>query len=220
MLELKLYGTGSATSDYISKHISQTLAEAGIDFILNLENNVELFLSNKIESIPAIEFNEQVYYFNKEGLLSTNLRVLLHEILEAYNFGNMPNIYCHVEAPNPSVEAIIYAHKLATSKKAVVKLDCYIPKNIVDITSNEDYFYKLVDNIEAEWGSDIFSTAIIRADVKRGEKNNVIHNHLLNEKPFLSILPTVNEKELREYQTLASSFGTVINKLPKYYSQL
>lgn len=219
MLNLTLYGTGSATADYIAKHITSTLDKAGIDFVLDQENKVDSFLLNKIESIPAIQFEDKIFYFNQEGLLSTNLRVVLYEILESHNYGKMPKIYCHIEVPNPSISAIIFAQKLATSYNGVVKLNCTLADTNMDYKHAQKLFYQLVDSIESEWGSDIFSSAIIEANFSTEPKNLVIEKQIKNDKPVFSIIPHINNLDLEKYQRLTLPEGTVLNKIPDNISQ-
>jgi hypothetical protein len=162
--------------------------------------------------------NDKIYYFNQEGLLSVNLRLLLQQILKVHDYGIMPKIYCHVNSHAPSIEAIIYSQKLATFNKGMLKLTCSAPIDIKVNKSLESQFYKLVNAVESEWASDIFSSAIIEANFINSPFHETIEKHIMNDKPIYSILPHINRSELKKYQNIAAPFGKVLNEIPKDFS--
>ncbi len=216
MTLIKIFSTGSATSEYIERQIRDNLEYAQIAYTLEHEHQIDQFIQHKIDSIPAVQFNDsKIYYFNKTGILSTNLKSMIRDILEAENYGQFPKIFCNINAQKPSLDCLMYAHRFATENKAMIRLSCTYPTESNQVKhdiSYENNFYKLVNSVDAVWGSDILSSAIIDAVYHQGCQNCIIHKYVEQDNPAMAILPGINAMQMAEYEYLLAPF-----KLPILY---
>ncbi len=133
-MEITLYGTESANYTQVVNSISNLLTEAGIDFRLKENENIDEFLNKKITSVPAIEIaGEDIISLKKNGEFVQSLRLLLLNILRKNNFGNMLKIVLPTDFSDYSKIAFDFAKMIATQNQSIIMASHIFTPDIVEL---------------------------------------------------------------------------------------
>ncbi len=178
-MDIKVYGTDTPGHKLVLSVISELLLKAKISFSLTEITDVSKFLAKGIESIPAIQMDDDhIIGLKSNGSFSKSLRDAVNEILSTQNYGTLSKFIIPIDFSDTSLNALSYGHRLATDLSAVTKvLHVYKPKPTintdleVDATSQQEVALrldKLVDSINQDCGGDILSASLVSSDFKVG----------------------------------------------------
>jgi glutaredoxin len=94
----------------VVKSIKTLLKQAGIEFNLKENEDLEAFLHKKISSVPAVEIDgEEIFSLKRNDEFTSNLRLLLLRILQKHNFGNLFKIVLPTDFSEYSILAFEYS---------------------------------------------------------------------------------------------------------------
>jgi len=178
-MEIKVYGTSSSGHQLVMNSVSHLLRKANISFKMTEEKDLTKFLEKGIESIPALQMNDNsIVGLKSSGSFSKSLRNAVNEILSTENYGDLSKFIIPVDFSDASINALSYGHRLATDLDAITKvIHVYKPKPTLDpnrnleVISQEQRNKKLDDlvlSIDKDWGSDILKASFVSSEFRVG----------------------------------------------------
>lgn len=165
MLDIKVYGTGTSGHQMVVSTLKQYLNQANIQYSLKEICDVNTFLDQKIQSVPAIRINSQpVYYINHNGGFNLSLKRAIVEILKIYNFGDLRKVIVPFNFRDASVNAYYYCKRFLTGSLSVMNVEIDY-KDTGDKGKNEalysDFFEERFND---DWIDSGFDSPIINID--------------------------------------------------------
>ncbi len=161
MKTINIYGKPSYPYDFIKSTLKSLIKEANLHLRLNEIHDMDLFIKDQIEHIPAVRYNGVTKIYNDSNLnqFSTSLKKW---ILQNENFGTLENIMVPIDYSLSSENALAYAKSLSEEKKYVVNIfHTFFPSplmlnNQVYIDEGQELrerekFTKYVDFLNSEW---------------------------------------------------------------------
>ena len=123
MTNITLYGQHTSTYEYLKMMLKKKFEKAGIEVVINEVNDWKKILDEKIESLPAIKFNnhESLYYNNSRG---TNefINEVTARILKEEDYGKMLKILVPTDFSEASTNALVYGYNLGRDLNGIIKL--------------------------------------------------------------------------------------------------
>lgn len=121
--QIRLYGVNSSKYEYVKTMLAKILDKAAISYSLEEIKDVDRFISDGIESIPAIKVNQHVFIQAGEYKdIHHFVKEAGRMILKDQNFGQMKKIIVPTDFSPSADVAFQYAQKLAQELGAVIKL--------------------------------------------------------------------------------------------------
>lgn len=151
--------------------LTRFLRKAKIPFGLKEVQDVSTLLSEQVESVPAIQMNEEpIVGLQSNGSFNTSLRQALDKILKSENYGDMTKYIIPVDFSDSSINALIFGHRLATDTGAVSKAihvvdDQLDPPNQTNIHNK---LSKIVESVNKDWASDLLKASFISSEIRMG----------------------------------------------------
>ena len=217
--EIKVLGTGTSKHQMITSVLKEYLNKAGISLPVNDYTDVDLFLKDGIESIPAVIFEDQVFNIGSNGKFNQTLRKAVNAVLKESNFGNIEKIVIPVDFSDVSTNAFAYGHRLATDLGAITKaVHVYLPsaREITEAATidvdfemlRESYLEDFVATFDNDWGSDFMRVSLIDSEFRTGFPGDEILNSIRSNKASLAIMGTTGKSGF-----LKKWFGSVSTKI-------
>ncbi len=194
-MNITVFGTGTSGHQFVVQSLRNMLGRAGVKFLLKEVTDVKAFLKEGITSVPAVKINEEpIYYLKKYSPFNKGLRSVIHSSLSKVNFGSLPQIIVPFHFDDPSIQALMYAQRLATEWGAIVHV-VYNVEGSFDIEEMKETQQKLDDfleKIEMDHSGDILKSALMYEEIKHG---NLYDNllQMVGEKPVQFIVMPQNE---------------------------
>ena len=177
-MHIKIYGTPTSGNKMIKSFMGDILFRAKIPFKISEVQDITRFLEKNIESIPAIQLDEEpIVALKTNGSFNKSLRSAINHILSKENYGQLSKLIVPVDFKDASINAVSYAHRLATELGAVTKVvHVHDPGNEsrdlkADNNSaieSKERLHNLVKSIDHDWGSDILKASFISSDFRVG----------------------------------------------------
>ncbi|MBK9150091.1 MAG: universal stress protein [Saprospiraceae bacterium] len=180
MLHIKIYGTGTAGFEMVKTKIREYLVAAQVDFELQEETNVNNFIKESVQSVPAVRINgEDLIEIDSNGGFNQTLRNAVQEIMRKVNYGNMTKIIVPTDFSEPSFNAYNYANGLAKDLGGVIVLThVYFPSsadlNEFTIPNNDlenvhrKKLQELVKSVNQDWIGEIMHEPMVESDFRIG----------------------------------------------------
>jgi len=182
---LKIYGTESQGQLFIESLIHKYFEKAELNYKIEKINDLSLFIDLKLESIPSIQLDDGTIYPIKDGnYFKQNLRKALSEILQKDNFGQLKKIVVPFDFSESSINAFMYAHRLATSIDAVTQV------SHIDTAAgkNKDKFNNFISQVDIDWNSDILEASLIKKQYLLGPIKETLIKSVLSSNPHLLVI--------------------------------
>ena len=123
MTTITMYGQHTSTYEYIKMMLKRKLGKAGIDIKIEEVNDWKKILDEKIESLPAIKFNNsENLYFNQSKNTNEFLNEVTGKILKEENYGQMLKIMVPTDFSETSTNALVYGYNLGKELNGAIKL--------------------------------------------------------------------------------------------------
>lgn len=177
--EIKVLGTGTSKHQMVTSVLKEYLEKAGISIPVNDYTDIDSFLKDGIESLPAVIFKDQVYNIGSNVNFNKSLRKTVSAILKENNFGHIEKIVIPIDFSDVSSNAFAYGHRLATDLGAITKaVHVFFPSarelseaatvNIDVARLRESYLDDLVVAFDSDWGSDLMRVPLIDSKFRTG----------------------------------------------------
>lgn len=219
-IQVKVYGANTSGQQMVVDQIKKKLSSANLAFDITEETDVSVFIKKGLESVPAIQYNEgSIFPLKTNGAFNQSLRTSINGILDEYNYGDLPKIIVPTDFSDTSLNALIFAHRLATNINAVTKvLHVYFPKSrdLADATIvNTDYsevrksqLDELVSKINLDWGSDLLKASFMGKEFRTGfPAENIIKSVEENNADLVVMGTTGDSNQIKKW------FGSVSTKV-------
>ncbi|MBK9257171.1 MAG: universal stress protein [Saprospiraceae bacterium] len=180
MIQLKIYGTGTASYEMVKNKIMAYLELAGIEYKLEEERNISNFIKDQVHSVPAIKVNDDTLIeIEGNGRFNASLRHAIQSILKIENFGNMKKLIVPTDFSEPSYNAYNYANGLAQDLNAMlVMTHVYFPTsadfNELSVPDNnlEQYHRKKLDDfvhsVNQDWIGEFMHEPLVESEFRVG----------------------------------------------------
>lgn len=217
--EIKVLGTGTSKHQMVTTVLKEYLRKAGINIPVNDYTDVDEFLKDGIESIPAVIYNGEIFNIGSNGSFNKTLRRAVNTILKASNFGNIEKIVIPVDFSTTSTNAFAYGHRLATDLGAITKaVHVFFPSAreisesaTVDVDFallRESYLEDFVATFDSDWGSDLMRVSLIDSEFRTGFPGDQILNSIEENAACLTVMGTTGQSGF-----LRKWFGSVSTKI-------
>lgn len=218
-IEIKVLGTGSSKHQMVTTVLKEYLNKAGLFIPINDYTDVDLFLKEGIESIPAVVYNDQVFKIGGNGNFNTSLREVVNAILKDSNYGQIEKIVIPIDFSDVSTNAFAYGHRLATDLGAITKaVHVFFPSarevtesatlNIDFAMVRESYLDDFVMTFDNDWGSDLMRVSLIDGEFRNGFPGDQILDSIEENAARLTIMGTTGKSGF-----LQKWFGSVSTKI-------
>ena len=178
-MDIKIYGMDSRGHQMVTNLMTDLLQKAKIPFNISEIQDVSLFLEKKIESIPAIQMNDEpIIGLKSNGSFNNSLRDVVNQILSSENYGDLAKFIIPVDFSDTSINALSYGHRLATDMGAVTKVvHVYKPSptltadttiHVASQKEKEQQLIDLVKSFDKDWGGDILKASLVSSEFKVG----------------------------------------------------
>jgi len=217
--EIKVLGTGTSKHQMVSQVLKEFLAKAGVEIPVNDYTDIDLFVKDGIESVPAVIFKDIVYPVGSNGSFNSSLREIVTTIFKTVNFGEMDKIIIPIDFSEVSINAFAYGHRLATDLNAITKaVHVFMPSaqellesatiNIDHVLLRESYLDDFVGSFNNDWGSDLMKASLIDSEFRVGFPADQILESIEENDAALTVLGTTGQSTfLRQW------FGSVSTKI-------
>ena len=172
-MDITIYGTATSGHQMVVSIMSDILLRAHIPFSIREVTDVAVFLQKGLESVPAIQMDDQLIYgLKSNGSFSNSLRAALMRILSTENYGDLPQVILPVDFSDTAINALAYGHRLATDMGAVTKaLYAYVP-DATDVIATgkgqeelleekKEALDHLAQSLNTDWASDILKASMV-----------------------------------------------------------
>ena len=123
MTRITMYGQQTSTYEYLKMMLRKKLEKAGIAIEIDEVNDWKRILDEKIESLPAIRFNNhENLYFNQARNTNEFINDITGRILKEENYGKMMKILVPTDFSETSTNALVYGYNLGKALNGVIKL--------------------------------------------------------------------------------------------------
>lgn len=213
---IQLYGVNSSKFEYTKALLRKALDKADIDYDFEEIKNVDRFISDGIESIPAVKLNNHVAFQAGEfDDIHDFISSAAQSILKSENFGQMKKIVVPTDF-SPSAEvAFQYAKEIAIPLNAMIRIvhafhPSPIDHNGVVYVDPEMEKYKrqklesFTKAVQEKWMGDANSDLIVESEFVIGFPVQAIVDISKDGKADLIIMGTKGENA-----ALRSLFGSV-----------
>jgi nucleotide-binding universal stress UspA family protein len=218
-IEIKVLGTGTSKHQMITSVLKEYLTKAGLSIPVNDYTDIDSFLKDGIESVPAVIYKDQVFNIGRNGSFNKSLRKVVSTVLKDSNFGKIDKIVIPVDFSDISTNAFAYGHRLATDLRAITKaVHVFFPKArelseaaTVDINVSklrESYLEDLVAVFDSDWGSDLMRTSLIDSEFRTGFPGDEILDSIEQNEAYLTIMGTTGQTGF-----IRKWFGSVSTKI-------
>lgn len=171
-LDIKVYGATTSGHQMIVDTISDVLSRGNIEHSLEVVSDISILLDRGIESVPAIQIGSgHPIGLKSNGSFAKSLRSALQKMLAIVDYGDLPVYLVPIDFSKVSINALIYAQRMATDAKVVTKaLHVFKPTPTVEggsvnsLRSMEEAKLRLQDiayKLDSDVGSDILTSSII-----------------------------------------------------------
>lgn len=190
--------------------LSDILLKAHIPFSIREITDVSVFLQKGVQSVPAIQMDDDLIYgLKSNGSFSNSLRTALMNILSTANYGDLPKIVIPIDFSDTSVNALSYGHRLATDMGAVTKtLYAYVPDptEVLSTGKGQDEILAerkkelehLTSALNTDWASDILKVSMAEAECVVGFPTEQIVSAADRNNAALIILGTTGAAKSKE----------------------
>lgn len=209
-MDVTVYGTGTSGHQYVFSTIKRYVQKAGLDIKVQESTNIADFLQNKISSIPAIKYDDEVIALKSNGSFNKSLRDAVKLILKKSNYGDMPHILIPIDYSETSVNAFFYGHRLASEMGLMVKLVNVFTPVVSDITGQVYYdpgqsdvarqqLDQFIEKYDADWGSDLMKSALVDGEVLLGYPSDQICKASEEITSQLIVLGTTGQSKIKDF---------------------
>lgn len=213
---IKIYGTKTSRFQLTKDFITKFLDKAKVDYQLEEISDIQKFLQNNINSIPAVQIdNETAIPLNKNGGFNHSLRNIIQEILERNNYGKLERFIIPVDFSESSLNAFIYANRLARFNGEILELiHIYTPTStdlsqslVVEprlINQRKKQLSDLVTELNKEWVGSIMNANLVTGKFEEGFAGDQIVAFAKKENAKYIVMSTSGEKN-----AIKSIFGSI-----------
>lgn len=219
-IDIVVYGTETSSLQLIVDLLDEKLVEAELDHRITVVTEVSEFLKKGISSVPAIGYNggpivplRSISSFNKA------FRNVVNDILEENNYGSLPKILVPTDFSSTALNALLFAHRLATKLNAVTKvLHVYFPssRDMKESTilgydaalQHKTRLKEIVDKVNIDWGSDMLKAGLIGKEFRTGFPAENIMESAMENNVDLIVMGTTGDSS-----TIKKWFGSVSTKV-------
>lgn len=194
-MNITVFGTGTSGHQFVVHSLRNVLQRAGVPFLLKEVTDVKAFLQEGITSVPAVKFNEEpVLYLKKDNPFNKSLRSVIHHSLSRVNFGDLPQVVVPFHFDDASIQALLYAQRLATEWGAIVHVVYNIEGefDLNEMTDTQQRLDDFLEKIEMDHSGDILKSALMYEEIKHGNLYNNLMQ-LVGEKPVQFIVMPQNK---------------------------
>lgn len=217
--EIKVLGTGNSKHEMVTSVLKEYLSKAGISIPVNDYNDVDLFIKDGIESVPAVIYQGQVFSIGSNGNFNKSLRKVVTAVLKESNFGQIEKIVIPVDFSDVSTNAFAFGHRLATDLGAVTKaVHVFLPSareiteaatvNIDFVMLRESYLEDFVATFDLDWGSDLMRVSLIDSEFRTGFPGDQILDSIEENAAYLTVMGSTGQSSF-----LRKWFGSVSTKI-------
>lgn len=178
-MNIKVYGTDTSGHQLVLATISDFLQKAQISFQISEVTDVSTFLAQGVESVPAIQMNDdKIIGLKSKESFSKSLRFAINQILATENYGRFPKFLVPIDFSDVSINALSYGHRLATDLGAITqvlhvyrpqpKLDIHAEIKVLSQSTAKNRLDHIVKWMDTDWGSDILKASLISGYFKVG----------------------------------------------------
>lgn len=217
--EIKVLGTGTSKHQMVSSVLKDFFDKAGVGIPINDYTDIDSFVRDGIESVPAVVFKDQVYTVGSNGSFNKSLRLIVKSILKSINYGDMDKIIIPIDFSDVSTNAFAYGHRLATDLGAITKaVHAFLPSakdvletattNVDHVLLRESYLDDFVSSFNTDWGSDLMKASLIDGEFRIGfPADQILESIKDNDAALIVIGSTGQSTFLRQW------FGSVSTKI-------
>lgn len=220
MMNITIYGTMTSGHQMIVSTIKKYLDRALLPYHLQEVSDVQVFLQKSIDSVPAIQIDDQpIVSLKANGAFNQSLRKIIRTMLEKKDFGQTPRILAPIDFSKASLNALMYAHRLATDLDHVLKVlhvyypsavevneVTYVDRELVEIRQKQ--LDETVENIDTDWAGDIVKAAMVDKEFVMGFPGDEIVAQSKEKQIEMVVMATTGESGF-----LKNVFGSVSTKV-------
>ncbi len=209
MLNVELFGTQSENYEFLKMQLSETFAKAGIEVSMVENQNVEDFISNDIQKVPALKIDDVLFERNGEDINEYVKRVVL-KILEKENYGTMKKILVPLDYSEAAENALGFAYRMAEEMESMIQVvHTYMP----DLIEASEYTAISNDNSKEE--EKIFNSYLNEIQDIRNESDleaPVIEGNFIQGWPTKEIIALSNSDKI-DFVVMGSTGKSVEKKI-------
>jgi nucleotide-binding universal stress UspA family protein len=217
--EVKVLGAGTSKHQMVSTVLKEYIDKAGISIDVKDYTDVDQFIKDGIDSIPAVIYKDKVINIGSNGSFNKTLRKAVNEVLKESNFGRIDKIVIPVDFSDVSSNAFAFGHRLATDLGAVTKaVHVFSPsaKELAESATvdvdfallHNSYLEEFVATFDSDWGSDLMRTSLIDSEFRTGFPGEQILESIDDNKVFMTIMGTTGKSDV-----VRKWFGSVSTKV-------
>ena len=121
MKEVILYGKPSYPYEIVKNSLLNSISKAKLDLRLREIQDISMFLDNRLQTIPAVQFQDQIKHLSNQDLIA-----FVHEvnqwILEEENYGALQKIIVPIDYSQTAENALIFAKAYSNDLNGVIKI--------------------------------------------------------------------------------------------------
>jgi len=216
---IKVYGTTSAGHQLVVNVLKTYLDRSGVPYKLEEVTDISKFIEEGIESVPAIQYKENIMTLKDNGGFNNSLRQAVRAILKDVNFGTLPKVVIPVDFSDTSLNAFAYGHRLASEAGAVSKaLHVYYPTAreinetlVIDVdfqNIRKRYLDELVAKFDVDWTSDLMKVSLLDSEFRTGfPGEEIIDSAKENDADLIIMGSTGDSSRIKKW------FGSVSTKV-------
>jgi nucleotide-binding universal stress UspA family protein len=219
-MNITIYGTSTSGHQVIVSTIRKFLDRAQLDYTLNEVSDINVFLQKSIESVPAIQIDDQpIISIKTNGSFNQSLRKTICKMLETKDFGNSPKIISPIDFSEASLNAMMFAHRLSTELDAVLKVIhvyypsavevnevTYVDRELVEL--KKEQLEKTIKDIDTDWTGDIMKAALVDHEFRMGFPGDEIISASKEDNTAMIVMATTGDSGV-----LKKVFGSVSTKV-------
>lgn len=209
-MDVTVFGTGTSGHQYVSSTIRKYVEKAGLDIHVVESTKVSDFLENKISSVPAIKYKDEVITLKSNGSFNKSLRDAVKSILKKSNYGAMTQILIPIDFSETSANAFFFGHRLASDLGLMVKLVHVFTPVVSDITGQVYYdpgqsdvareqLNQFIEKYDKDWGSDLMGGALVDGEVLLGYPADQITRTTEDPHTELVVVGTTGQSKIKDF---------------------
>ncbi|MFT4535832.1 MAG: nucleotide-binding universal stress UspA family protein [Saprospiraceae bacterium] len=217
--EIKVLGTGNSKHEMVTSVLNEYLHKAGLSIPVNDYTDVDLFIKDGIESVPAVIYQGQVFSIGNNENFNKSLRKVVTAVLKDADFGQMEKIVIPVDFSHVSTNAFAYGHRLGTDLGAITKaVHVFLPSatelteaatvNIDFAMLRESYLEDFVATFDLDWGNDLMRVSLIDSEFRTGFPGDQILDSIEDNAAYLTVMGSTGQSSF-----LRKWFGSVSTKI-------
>ncbi len=186
-MKIVIYALPGAALEVINNNLSKVLKQTGSAHQINVVSDLKAFLKKSLDSIPAVQIDNDLFCFKRESTFNHNLREVIKNLLSKTESTSINKMVFPILSEYNYEDYLFHAHQLCTSFQKVMFVGDLREKR--KNRKKEISLEGIIEQIELEWiGSIEHSSPIIYRRPRKRDPVEMVKS-LNNKNIDLLLLP-------------------------------